>query len=204
MTTKLIFIRHGQTNWNKERRYCGSLDVPLSKEGKLQAAKLKGKFTADAFDKIYASPRKRAMQTARVVFGNAARIIKVKGMCEINFGILEGMRHKEMLKKHPSVYKKWLKDPFNNHIPKAERLAAFKKRVVGTIAKLIKQNSGKTIAIFCHGGSIAVFISHIKGKKDFWKYIPKSASVTVVAHARGKLAIKQFSRHTNRVKKGSL
>lgn len=200
MTTKLVFIRHGQTDWNKERRYCGSFDVPLSAPGRLQAAKLKGKFTAGNFDRIYTSPRRRAMQTARVIFGNA-RIIKIKGMREINFGMLEGMRHKEILKKHPGVYTKWLKDPFRNHIPKAERLGAFKKRVVNTIAQLVRKNRGKTIAIVCHGGSIAVFVSYIKGKKDFWKYIPKSASVTVVAHMKDKFSIKQFSTPAHKIKK---
>ena len=191
-TTRLILIRHGLTLWNKSGRYCGCKDVALSKEGKAQAKRL-SKFLKDAkFDKIYSSDRKRALQTARIIF-RQAKIVKAPLLREIDFGVLEGLRHKEILLKYPDFYRKWIKDPYQNCIPQAESMNAFKKRVNRGIARIVRLNPGKELAIVCHGGVISILISSILKKKNFWKYVPKGASLTVVEYKNGYSKIKKFN-----------
>ena len=192
MVTRLILLRHGITRWNIEKRYCGYKDVPLAREGKAQAALLRQGLKGITFDRIYSSDKKRAIETARILF-DGARIIKVKGLREISFGVMEGLRHRQILKKYPGAYGKWLADPFRRHMPKAEAMGAFKKRVFGAIHGIVSVNPGKTVAVVCHGGTISIFISGILKKKDFWRYIPRAASASIVEYRKGKPRIKQFN-----------
>lgn len=192
MLTRLILLRHGITEWNKEGRYCGCKDIDLSSKGKAQAARLRKRLKAVKFSRVYSSDRKRALQTARIIF-NGARITKVEGLREINFGVFEGLRHKEIIKRYPDAYEKWLRDPFKNSIPKAERLNSFRRRVNSAIKRIIRMNPGKTILAVCHGGTIGIFVSSILKTRDFWRYVPALASITIVEYKRGKPVIKLFN-----------
>jgi len=198
MPTKLILIRHGITAWNQQRRYCGHKDVCLSSEGKRQAAKLRKKLESVNCDRIYVSDRKRAIQTAKIIFDGSA-ITQIKNLREINFGVFEGLNYEEIRKKYPSLHKKWLRDPFNNHIPKGEYLYSFKKRINSAIKRIIRLNQGKTIAVVCHGGTIAMFITSLLKKKSFWRYVPGAASVSIVEYRKNKPRLKLFNctKHLN-------
>ncbi len=184
MATKLILIRHGITRWNKEGRYCGRIDVNLSREGRSQAKKLNRIFKGVSVDKIYCSDKKRALQTCRIIFGGA-KFTKLKALREINFGVLEGLSHKQIMQKYGAVYERWIKDPYKNHIPGAEKMDDFKKRICTVINKIARGNPDKTVAIVCHGGVIGIFVSSIYKSKNFWHYIPKAASITAVTFRDG-------------------
>lgn len=193
MTTRLTLIRHGITEWNQQRRYCGWCDIGLSKQGKAQAKRLGKILKSVEFTKIYSSDRKRALQTSRIVFGKR-KLIKSSALREMDFGILEGLRHEEILKKYSSFYKKWLKDPYQVRIPKAEAMSAFRKRVNREIKKIVRLNPGKNLAIVCHGGVIAIFVSGIFKSGEFWQYVPKAASLTEIEYRNGKPRVKSFNK----------
>lgn len=181
--TRLVLIRHGITEWNKQGRYCGHKDIGLSVEGRAQAERLGRRLKAVKFDKIYCSDRKRVFQTGRIIFKRADLII-VKELREINFGVLEGLRHEEIVEEYGDLYEKWLKDPYKNSIPKAEPMSNFEKRIKTAIKKIIRSSSNKTIAIVCHGGVIGVFVNSISKVKNFWRCIPSPASITVVEYGK--------------------
>ncbi|MDD2679457.1 MAG: histidine phosphatase family protein [Candidatus Omnitrophica bacterium] len=184
MLTRLVLIRHGLTLWNKKGRYCGCKDVALSRQGRLQAKRLSQKLRRVKFDRIYSSDKSRALQTARIIF-KQAKINRVSGLGEIDFGVLEGLRHKEVMQKYADVYKQWIADPYHHRIPGSESMPAFKKRVYAAIKKIIKLNAGKNLAIVSHGGVIGVLVSSILKKRNFWNYIPKATSMTVVEYKKG-------------------
>jgi len=192
MQTTLILIRHGITDWNRQKIYCGYTDVCLSNKGKIQAARLSQRLKSVNFDRVYSSDRKRALQTARIIF-DAARITRVKDLREINFGVFEGLSYKEIIKKYRAVHEKWMKDPFKNVIPKAEALYTFKKRINSVIKKIVRVNRGKTVAVVCHGGTIGMFITSILKKKRFWRYVPNAASISIVEFKENKPRIKIFN-----------
>jgi len=192
MATRLTLIRHGITRWNKESRYCGCRDIGLSREGRQQAKRLAKSLKLIKFAKIYSSDRKRALQTSRIIF-KKTKIIKVRALKEIDFGVLEGLRHQEIMKKYPSIYKKWLSDPYQNCIPGAEPMEAFENRVNRAMKKIVRSNPGKDLAIVCHGGVIGIFVCSILKKNNFWRYVPKAASLTVVEYVKGKPRIVKFN-----------
>jgi len=206
MVTRLFLIRHGVTEWNKQKRYCGCKDVSLSREGRRQAVKLRKRLRLEnhglpsnrqshkdiSFDRIYCSDRKRALQTEKILFGKTS-FKEVESLREIDFGVLEGLRHNEIMKKYPEAYREWLADPYKGRIPKAETMQVFKKRVMGVINKIIRLNRGKTVAVVCHGGVIGMFVSTILKNRNFWGYVPSPASITLVEYRNRKFKIRDGS-----------
>ena len=192
MATKLFLIRHGITKWNKQKRYCGNRDIDLSSEGRLQALKLRKKLKGVNFDKIYCSNKKRAIHTAGIIF-KGARIIKAKDLREISFGIFEGLSYQAIMQKCPGIYQRWLTDPFSVRIPKAEPMSAFKNRVNRALRRIAAKNTAKAVAVVCHGGVIGIFVSSVLKSRNFWRYVPDAASITVAEYKEGKAGIKLFN-----------
>ncbi|MFA6384945.1 MAG: histidine phosphatase family protein [Candidatus Omnitrophota bacterium] len=193
MRTRLILIRHGVTAWNASKKYCGYKDVPLNTEGNKQARKLRKRLSAIPIDAVYSSDLKRAVTTARIAMGGR-KITRVRELREINFGALEGLDHAQIMKKYPIPYTKWLKYPLKKHsLPGAESMSAFRRRVSRAIKKILAENRGKTVAIFCHGGTISVFFTAILKKNAFWRYVPGSTSVSILEFQGNKPAIKLFN-----------
>lgn len=192
MATTLILIRHGSTGWNRQKRYCGFKDVGLSALGKMQSRRVRKKIGLNPIKQVYTSDRKRAIQTARIIFSDKP-ITRIKGLKEINFGIFEGLTHKQIIKKYPLIYSRWLKDPFCNCIPKGESLKNFQKRVVAAFKKIIALNPHETSAVVCHGGVISVYVNHIRKQKKFWETIPKAASLSIIKKHKRSVRVKQFN-----------
>ncbi len=188
MTTELILIRHGSTDYNVRQRYCGFVDIALNNKGKTQAGRLQRRLKNEAVHKVYSSDRKRAIETARIVF-KGHDIEKIPDLREMHFGIFEGLTYKQIMKKFPAPYKKWIKNPFKTVIPAGESLAILKKRVVRAFKKIILRHPNQTIAVVCHGGTISAFINYILKSGDFWKHIPQSASLTILEIKNNKLKI---------------
>ena len=189
MSTKLLLIRHGQTPWNIKKRYCGTRNIGLSIEGKKQAKLLAQRLKDELIHRVYASDKKRAIQTAKIIF-KGTKINQVPDLKEMHFGVFEGLTCQEVMKKYPGIYKKWISNPFSVTIPQGESLADFRKRVARALRKIALANKNKTIAIVCHGGTISAFITMILKSKDFWKHIPQPASLSIVEYKDGRAKIK--------------
>lgn len=199
MATKLILIRHGQTEWNLKKFYCGSTDLGLNHKGRQQVGRLAKRLKRELIHKVYASDRKRAIETAEIAF-NGFRIEKVPDLREIHFGVFGGLNYKQIKKKYPAVYEKWLENPYSVTIPNGERLRDFKRRITGALRKIIAGNRNKSVAVVCHGGVISVFLNHILKERNFWKHIPGSASMSVVEFRNGKGRVKLFNDITHLTK----
>ncbi|MDO8749070.1 MAG: histidine phosphatase family protein [Candidatus Omnitrophota bacterium] len=192
MGTKIILIRHGQTDGNAKKQYCGLLDLELNENGRLQAKKLGCRLEKDNIHRIYSSDRKRAVQSARIIF-KGRRINRIAGLREINFGIFEGKSHQEIRETNADIYDKWLSDPYNTVVPGSESLMDFQERVTRALEAIVLANSSKTAAIVCHGGTISIILSRINGSKNFWELIPGSASLNIIEYENNKAKITLFN-----------
>lgn len=192
MGTKIFLIRHGQTDGNARRQYCGLLDMELNAQGCGQVEKLALRLEKEAIHKIYASDRKRAVQSARIIF-QGRRINRIPELKEINFGIFEGKSHQEILESEPGIYEQWLSDPYNTVVPEGEGLMDFQARVMRALDKIILANLNKTTAVVCHGGTISIILSRINGSKNFWELIPKSASLNIIEYVNNQAKIALFN-----------
>lgn len=155
--TRLILIRHGQTDYNLEKRYCGFSDPPLNDKGMEEVKTLAVRLRGLRINKVYSSNLRRAYGTARLIF-KSEPIEKSSDFREMNFGIFEGLNYKEIVKKYPKLYRDWIKNPIEVNIPKGERLKELSKRVRKKISSILSQYKGKAIAVVTHSGPIRVIL----------------------------------------------
>ena len=108
---ELWLVRHGQTDFSRENRFCGSIDPPLSDIGQRMAEALGESHGKNKWDAIYCSPSLRARQTATPLAKRAGRELVIdEGLREISYGDWEGMKHEEAKAKFPDVYAYWAQD----------------------------------------------------------------------------------------------
>lgn len=168
-------IRHGETDWNRDKRYCGLTDVCLNKRGIEQAEELCQKLGREKIDRIYSSDLKRTREFARIVFKDR-RVETIPELREMDFGVFEGLRHEEIMKRYSEIYKKWLNDPLNTLIPEGDILIDFKKRIEEAVERIVSLNKGKALAIVTHAGPIKVIMSNITKSENIWGINPELGS----------------------------
>ena len=160
--TEIIIIRHGETEWNKTGRFQGHSDVPLSAEGRAQAAALGKNLVVDHVDAIYASDLTRAMETAAPLaqrFG--LEVISDPLLRELNFGSWEGRKFNDVNAENPDAMKTFYNDPERVNIPDSEPFPEFQRRVAGRVREIVAQERGTRIVIVSHGASIRILFADI-------------------------------------------
>ena len=155
---KILLLRHGETDWNIQLRFQGSKDIPLNKNGEERASCVAARVFGWQPEVVYSSPLQRALRTAQLTVDRlGVNICIVPELCEINFGIWEGMTTLE-LKQQGELFNKWAEKPFSQAIPQAEteeRILERSKRVLD----IIKTSSKERILIVSHGGTIRALLS---------------------------------------------
>ena len=192
MSTKLILIRHGETDYSLEKRYCGFTDPKLNNNGMLQAEKLYPRLQKEKIDSIYSSNSMRALNFARIAFKDLD-IENMPELKEMNFGIFEGLRHDDIMKSYHKIYTSWIDNPFSIAIPEGESLNDFKKRIEDVLKKIIFLSEDKKVAIVTHAGPIRIIIANILNSKDIWEVNPGLASISIVEFKNGKGKIQLFN-----------
>ena len=160
--TEIIIIRHGETEWNKTGRFQGHSDVPLSAEGRTQAAALGKNLAVDHVDMIYASDLTRAMETAAPLaqrFG--LEVISDPQLRELNFGAWEGRNFNDVNAENPNAMKNFYTDPEQADIPESEPFPEFQRRIAGRVREIVAQERGKRIVIVSHGASIRILLADL-------------------------------------------
>lgn len=152
----LYFIRHGQTNWNREGKIQGSNDIELNKTGILQAEELGRTILSSdiRFTKIYTSNQKRALKTAQIL-SHAINVhcIPIHGLEEINLGVWEGMTWDDVKTNYPVEYDAWFHNRRYQRPPKGESYQEMLERAITAIHKIIKDNTDD-VAIITHSAVI--------------------------------------------------
>jgi len=190
---RLILIRHGLTDDNLKKRYCGIRDVGLNKIGQEKLEEIKAKIRYLKVDIVLSSDLKRSLQTAKLIFGNrTCKIIKNQNLREINFGKWEGCTYNQILKRYPCVYKSWLENPFSVDIPFGEKLPHFIHRIKNQLNKILSLNIDKTVALVTHAGVIRVILNTLLKikKRDFLRFKIAPSAIYIIeykAHIKPKI-----------------
>ena len=152
MMTKIILIRHGQTEWNLSGRYQGQSDIPLSEEGLKQAECLARNFPLPAVDAVYASDLQRAAVTAKCIAGRFQCPLYLEpALREMNFGDWEGLDYAAIAKQWPEEVQNFFGHPDKLRVPHGETFAQLQQRAVAQIRTIGVKERGKTIAVVAHG-----------------------------------------------------
>lgn len=179
--TRLILIRHGETDCNLKRVYCGASDPFLNDRGIWQSKRLAARLKDTAIDKVYSSDLKRAYETAGIVFKNV-RLEKLKDFREMDFGVFQGLRYEEVMEKYPYLYVKWVDNPAGVNIPGGESLEVLRERVIGGLTSVFSRHRGSTVAVVSHGGPIRIILCDALGfgLEKFWEIRQDSCALNII------------------------
>lgn len=182
--TTIYITRHGETEWNRQRRFQGTLNSELTEKGILAAELLSERIADIELDYIIASPIKRAYHTAEIVRGQKdIEIIKMEGFKEINLGDFEGRNYDEINEVFAHELKAIEDNPFANRYPNGENLMEFYERVEESFKEVIEKYKGKKTLIVAHGGTIKCMESYfrnIKINRDWMHGVVSNCSLTCV------------------------
>lgn len=166
MKREIYLIRHGETDWNKERRFQGQTDIPLNDNGRRQAKSLreslKGKLP---FDRIICSDLCRARETAEIINeGSQSPIIIDPAFRELCFGKWEGMVFPDIKKEYPLEAKYWSTAPHLLHISGGESLQELFGRVWPRFIYWTQLKDYRSMAVVCHGGTCGALLCGLLNK----------------------------------------
>ena len=149
--TELIVVRHGETDWNRQHRFQGQIDVPLNDIGRAQAQRLAQRLADESFDAVVASDLQRARATAELAAAGHA-IASEPLWREQAFGVLEGLDAPTIIEQHPQLWAHWLRHDADYALPGGESVRMFHQRVLQAVQRLVQAHAGARIAVFTHGG----------------------------------------------------
>ena len=183
----LYFIRHGQTDWNKDMRMQGQSDIPLNENGRESAIEA-GKTLANThIDLAFSSPLKRAKETAEILLeGRNIPLYEDQRIQEISFGSYEGMSCVDKTKEENLAFQKFFQDT-GNYIPPedAESVEQLYERT-GEFLKSLEESKklkDKNLLISTHGAAMTAMLNRMRGSlsvEHFWKNeVPPNCSVTI-------------------------
>lgn len=183
MTIELLLIRHGESEWNRHSRYTGQQDVPLSELGRRQAQRLAIRVAHDSLAAIYASPLRRARETADIIARQGRRPVRIEqGLEEIHHGLWEGMTTRQVTLKYPSMMERWRSRPHTVIMPQGESLEDVARRAQAALEHVLTAVPGGKVAICSHDAVLRVLLVKCLGMglEDFWKWDFDNASLTIL------------------------
>lgn len=168
---QLHLIRHGQTNWNEEKRIQGQSDSVLTPLGVSQAQALGQRLTETGYDAHFSSSSVRTRQTTEQVFPEARDVHFRDNLREIFLGPWEGNLYAEMAEREPSNYQHFWEEPHLFNVKGAESFHDLQQRAVNAVADILAQHRGQRVALVSHGALIKAFLCHVEGRplERFWE-----------------------------------
>lgn len=169
---QLVLIRHGESEWNKENRFTGWIDIPLSEKGEEEARSAGEKIKGFKFDKVFTSVLQRAIRTfeiaAEIANLNHLPLEKDKALNERMYGDLQGLNKDECRKKFGVEQVHIWRRSYDVPPPNGESLKDTAARVMPYYHKSIEPmlNEGKNILVVAHGNSLRALIKHLDKLSD--------------------------------------
>ncbi|SDX36116.1 probable phosphoglycerate mutase [Marininema mesophilum] len=162
--TELYLLRHGETEWNKEQRFQGRLDSPLTDRGIRQAEAIGNYLSTTSFDRIITSTSERTFTTAQIVRGNRSIPIDNDPIwLKMSFEEWEGMKHDRIKEKWPNQWDSFWNDPIS-YQPQGngESFSEVRLRAAKGIQRLLVECSNQCILLVSHTVTIKSIIACVE------------------------------------------
>lgn len=160
---EIVFIRHGQTDVNKDNRLQGAkVDAELNDYGREYAKKAAENFDENEFDVVYSSPMKRAVETAKIFTKGQKKINLDERLLEFDFGDWDGKRMDDLAKKYPDIIDPWGKVNRNyiKYAKNGESYEAFDQRCSSFLDEMYRKYPHKKVLVVAHGRLIRMMAAH--------------------------------------------
>jgi len=161
----LILVRHGETESNRERLALGREDVPLNERGRRQAAALTASLAGVPATAIYASPLRRAVETARPLAEALGLEVQVDDdLIEMAVGDLEGLSPRELSERYGDFLREWFSTQAGNlRMPGGESLQDVQDRAWAAIERLRERHPEETVVVVTHNFTIHAILCRALG-----------------------------------------
>ena len=174
---RLLFLRHGMTKGNQERRYIGVTDEPLSEEGReMLRQQMAERAVKELPGIVFVSPLRRCRETAQILFPGVRQEV-ISDLAEMDFGIFENRAYQNDLEFSPE-YQKWLESRCEDQVPGGERKEDFTNRcrkgfeeALAVLADEAKEQQAAAFVV--HGGTIMAILSvYAKDHREYYEWNP--------------------------------
>lgn len=186
MKTVLYIVRHTQTVGNIEKRLTGRHDYEITEEGKKYIKKMEEALQNIKFESAYSSTSGRTIKTIQNLANkNEIKIKQLEELCEMDFGIYDGMKWEDLNKINPKIHKMHIKTNEIIGIPNQETTQETAERMYNILLKIAKNNLGKNVLVCSHGVAIEAFLRKITNKPFIYKkeeYSQKNTSINIVEY----------------------
>ncbi len=183
MFTRIILVRHGQTEWNRVERFRGRADVPLNETGLAQAEATGQRVAAEWQPMaVYTSPLSRAVKTAEAIARRFALPVQVQpGLVDIDYGAWQGLTPDEARARWPEIVEAWYGAPHTAQIPGGETLAGLRARAMAAVAELAARHVGQTIVLVGHTVINRIILLGVLGLPNdrFWRLRQDTCAINV-------------------------
>ena len=151
--TRIVAVRHGETEWNTQGRFQGHLDSPLTERGWNQAQALAERLNQETFQVVYSSDLERARLTATCIANRCGhKVVLDDRLRERHYGVFQGLRMQEIADQHADAYLNYLEGDPDYAIPGGESQRQGFLRHIGCLNELVARHRGQTLLVVVHGG----------------------------------------------------
>ncbi len=185
---RLLLVRHGETQWNRDSRFQGIRDIPLNDNGRGQAAKA-GEFLKDVqIDFAVSSPLARPKETAEIILRHhpGVSLDLETDLTEICHGLWEGKLESEIEADFPGLLQEWKTAPETVQMPEGENLQQVWDRAIACwqeiLNKYYEEGTPKTGLVVAHDAINKVILCYLLGLKpaNFWNVKQGNGAVSVI------------------------
>jgi broad specificity phosphatase PhoE len=151
--TTILLARHGESDWNRAKRWQGQSDRPLTDLGRVQARALAERLAVTELDAVYSSDLQRARETAEIVARSRGLDVEVVAeLREVDVGSWSGLTRSEAEQRFPEAYRRWVAG--GEGWDDGETYEQLSERVVGAVYAIAADHPGERVLVVAHGGSI--------------------------------------------------
>lgn len=186
--TRIVFVRHGSTDFPRDRIYCDDReDPPLNAQGQVQAEEAAALLRPLQIQAIIASPAARTLQTAAAVQrATAAPLEMHEGLRERRFGSWDGLYFSEIEQRYPDDYAQWKRDQAAYTPTGGESIHDLQRRLQAFVGEVLARYPGGRLAVVAHVGPIRVALCDALGLSvsAYRRFILDYGSLSCVAYGR--------------------
>lgn len=184
---RIILVRHGECQGNREGLFRGRSDFPLNDLGLIQAKELAIELKRFKPTYIFTSPLQRAKQTAQIISNECnIEMEECEGFNNIELGPWEGKAKRFIAIHYPEEWEVWLNEPEKLAVTGIETLDEVQKRSKRELDKISNEFSGKTVIIVSHRAVLKPLIASCLGiiKPYFWRIHIDTASYSILHYEK--------------------
>lgn len=199
MTTRVILVRHGETDSSRERRFAGATDVALTDYGRDQARALAQRLRPVRIDAIHVSPLGRCLQTAEPITELTGRKpTVVEDLRECHFGDWENLTIGDVMERWQEDLQRWAADE-SVPPPGGECWLDLNHRVAAWWEEATKRYEGRTVLAVTHGGPILSLARHVTGapRQAMDAFLVETGSLSVMHVSNGRVRIRTWNDTTH-------